>query len=1194
MFLKRLELQGYKTFASRTEFEFESGITAIVGPNGSGKSNVADALRWVLGEHKYSALRAKRSDDMIFAGGQGRSRVGMAEVSLTFDNSTGWLPIDYAEVTIQRRTFRSGENQYFINDSRVRRRDIIELLAQGGVSSNTYTIIAQGAVDASLNMRPEERRAIFEEAAGIAIHQAKRDQALRKLDDTRNNLLRVNDIIKEIAPRLKRLSKQAERAREYQEASKKLEAVLETWYGYRWRKVQDESNAAQLEQTRREEELAAHKRSLEEISLAIDRSRKEQAELRGQLGAWHTESGELHRRLEELQRELAVKQEGHRLIGQRRQEIQQELSPLGASRDARQQRIRELEQDLEHLAAERRQRDSEWAAADDELTGLQRQQRQLETELSEGREAAFQIATELADLRNRRTQFRERRREIDKQRTEHEETSQQLVDQLQEFADQIEALGAERDQISRDLHSVLEEQKEKEQAAQESSDRQTELAGRLETVRQELSRLNIRQEVLVKAQSELADYSQAVRTLLSERDQLSGIVATVAEVIDVPSELERAVGAALGNLLQAVVIETWQEAERALYLVQQRDAGRVSLVPVDDLRSAHPDNVPRGTGVVGLAANLVGIREGLDAVLVSLLGSTLVVEDLAVARKLHQERSDFQIVTLGGEVVSTTGALTGGSEASGSVLLAHQRERRDLPQQIAALEKDSDTLEAEVHGEENRQQALLTQIASLKEKHDQLEQASRNKADEIGSWEVRRERAAQELEWHEVTAQRLQDEIQSLQEKEHELEQQIETTSQKERETAEAVQSAEERLEALDLGPLREKVAGLKTAIAVLERSQESQDATLAGHRTALEQIESQIEDKERRVAELCAEADELEASIATLTEQTEELRVLVEELSTRIAEAERQSTEHEHEQQRLEKSEAAGRRKLEEYESAHNEAVLKRQRCEDELRNLQERIEADLETVSLSGEWPKQLPLDIDARLKSLPVVTEVPRGLEADIKHLRRRLRQLGPVDLETVDEYKEVSERHEFLVGQVEDLEKAAVSLRKVATELNRLMEDKFVETFARIADEFRSFFPRLFNGGQASLELTDPENPLQSGVEIVAQPPGRRRRSIAMLSGGERALTGVALTFSVLKTCATPFCLLDEVDARLDEVNVGRFGQSLEELAEKTQIVVITHNRGTVEAANSIYGVTMGGDGASRVLSLRLEQVDTKVS
>jgi chromosome segregation protein len=1194
MFLKRLELQGYKTFASRTEFEFDSGITAIVGPNGSGKSNVADALRWVLGEHKYRALRAKRSDDMIFAGGQGRSRVGMAEVSLTFDNSTGWLPIEYAEVTIQRRTYRSGENHYFINGSRVRRKDIVELLAQGGVSSNTYTIIAQGAVDASLSMRPEERRAIFEEAAGIAIHQAKRDQALRRLEDTRSNLLRVNDIVKEIAPRLKRLSKQAERATEYQEVSKKLEALLETWYGYRWRKAQEESNAAQLEQVRREEDLAAQKKSLEEISLAIDRSRKQQAELRGKLGGWHTESGELHSRLEELERELAVKQEAHRLIGQRRQEIQQEISPLRAGRDARQQRIRELEEELGNLAAERRERDSQWASVEQELKGLESEQRRLETELSEGREAAFEVATALADLRNRRTQFRERRREMEKQGAEHEEASQELADRLQGLTEQIKALVTERDQISLEVRSVLEEQKGKERAAQESAERQAELSGRLDSARQELSGLRVRHEVLVKAQSELADYSRAVRTLLSNRDQWPGFVATVAEVIEVPSELELAVGAALGNLLQAVVIETWEEARRAMRLIQESETGRVTLLPMDSLRSVEPGNVPGGAGVLGLAAGLVGVRTGLEAVRGALLGSTLIVENLAIARTLYEQRSDLQIVTLTGEVLSRTGSLAGGSDASGSVLLAHERQRRDLPERIAALESDRSALETEVEGEEKLHQGLLGDIAKLKDKHDQLNQALREKGDEIGSWEMRSERAAQEQQWHQVTAKRLQEEIEGLRQRERELDQQIETTRQREQETAEAIQSAEERVEALDLGPLREKLAGLKTAIAVLERSQESQEVTLAGHRTALEQIESQLEDKERRVAQLGAEAEELEASIATLTTRTEESRVLVEELSNRIAAADLQSTEHENEQERLEKSEAAGRRKLEDYEVAHNKAVLKRQRCEDELRNLQERIEADLDTISVSGDWPKQLPLDIDARLKSLPVVTEAPRGLEGEIKHLRRRLRQLGPVDLETVDEYQEVSERHAFLVGQVEDLEKAALSLRKVATELNRLMEDKFVETFTKIADEFRSFFPRLFNGGQASLLLTDPENPLQSGVEIVAQPPGRRRRSIAMLSGGERALTGVALTFSVLKTCATPFCLLDEVDARLDEVNISRFGQSLEELAEKTQIVVITHNRGTVEMADSIYGVTMGGDGASRVLSLRLEQVETKVS
>jgi chromosome segregation protein len=1194
MYLKRLELQGYKTFATRTEFEFESGITAIVGPNGSGKSNIADALRWVLGEHKYRTLRARRSNDMIFAGGQGRARVGMAEVSLTLDNSTGWLPIDYSEVTIQRRTYRSGENQYLINGSRARRRDIIELLAQGGVSSNTYTIIGQGAVDASLSMRPEERRLIIEEAAGIAIQQAKRDQALGKLEDTRNNLLRVNDIIKEIGPRLQRLSKQAERATQYQESSTRLEELLVTWYGYRWQKVQEDLKAAHLAEESHTERLTDHRQSLEETAQAIDRLRKEQAELRGQLGDWHSKSGELHTRLEGLQRELAVKQERHRLIGQRRHEIQQELSPLHASREARQQRMHELEADLEHLAAQRSERDSEWEAVEGQLKDLERQRSQLESQLAEGRDSAFQIATALADLRNRRNQLRERKREIEKERTEHEEAVEELTSLLEKDTRKVEALTAERDQISAELGSLLDEERSRESAAQASVDRRAQLGKRLDTVRQDLSRLRIRNEVLVKAQSELADYSQAVRSLLTYKDQLPGMVTTMAEAIEIPSELERAIGAVLGSHLQAVITETWHDAQLAIRLLQENDAGRATLLPLDSLNNAPSQGVPSGAGVVGVAAKLVGIREGLEPALEALLGNTVVVEDLDAARKLRGQRRNLQIVTLAGEVVSETGAVTGGSDASESLLLAHERERRELPERIAAAEADEETLEAQVSDEESQHQSLLDEIAALKDRQVQVEKALRAKEEELGSWQIQSEKATQELEWHKVAATRLREEIQALQEKERELGREIETRRREERETAQAVQSAERELESLDLGPLREKLAGLKTTIAVLERTTESQETALAGHRSGLQQIESQLEEKEKRVAELGTDAEELEASITALTEQTDALTVQVEELSNRITETEQQLTDRDREQERLERSEAAGRRKLQEYETAHSNSVLKRQRCEDELRNLQERIESDLETVSIATELPKQLPLNIDARLKSLPVVTEVPRGLEAEIKQLRRRLRQLGPVDLETVDEYQQVAERHTFLVGQVEDLEKAAQSLRKVVAELDRLMEDKFVETFNAVAEEFESFFPRLFNGGSASLLLTDPEDPLQSGVEIVAQPPGRRRRSIAMLSGGERALTGVALTFSILKVCETPFCLLDEVDARLDEVNVGRFGESLQELSEKTQIVVITHNRGTVETADSIYGVTMSGDGASRVLSLRLEEVESKAS
>jgi len=1194
MYLKRLELQGYKTFATKTEFEFDAGITAIIGPNGSGKSNIADAIRWVMGEQRYRTMRAKRSGDMIFAGGQGRARVGMAEVSLTLDNSTGWLPVDYSEVTIQRRTYRSGENQYLLNGSRARRRDIVELLAKGGVSSNTYTIIGQGAVDASLGMRPEERRLIFEEAAGIAIHQAKRDLALRKLDDTGNNTLRVNDIISEIAPRLKRLSKQAERAREYQESSNRLQSLLETWYGYRWRRAQDAVQAAQEDAKRRKSNLSEHNRSGEELSRKIDEVRKLRAALRGQLGGWHSESGKLHHRLEGLQRELAVKEERQRLTRQRRHEIQQEISPLHASRDARVQRIAELESELERLGEDHSQRDAEWQAAQSELRRLEARQQELEKQVAADQETAFELATGLADLRNRLNQFRDRRREIDREREEHAEASEEIAAQIDGVTKRIGVLESELSELAAQREKLENEAQQKQREAQSSADTQEQLKTRLAALRQDANRLQVRNEVLTKARTELADYSQAVRAVLSQQKDLKGIVATVGELIQVPAELEHAVGAALGHLLQAVITERWDDARAAISVLAQSDAGRATFLPLDSLRSAHPEKAPGGPGVLGLASDLVGVREGLEPVLRALLGSTVVVEDLDTAREVRARHTDLQCVTLTGQLVSATGALAGGSDASGSVLLAHERERRELPQQIAALRDDEQALQGELDSEEKHHRELEAQIATLREQHNELDKASRAKNEEISSWRLKQERATQELEWHKVTANRLLQEVETLQDKERAIGSEIETSREKERETTKTVASLQEQLESLDISPLQEKLAGLRTAIAVLQRSKESQETALAGHRAGLEQIEAQLKEKELRVAQLGTEADELETSVTSLAAQVEELVIQTDGLSSHIAEAEEELAALEKQQGDLEEATGTGRRKLQEYEAAYNKAILQRQRCEDELRNLQERIEADLETVAMSTELPKQLTLDIDARLRSLPAVTEVPKGLEAEIKHLRNRLRQLGPVDLEAMEEYEQVSERHTFLIGQVQDLEDGARSLRKVVTELDRVMKDKFVESFKAISVEFESFFTRLFNGGHASILLTDPDDPLQSGVEIVAQPPGRRARSIAMLSGGERALTGVALTFAILSACATPFCFLDEVDARLDEVNVGRVGDSLRELSDRTQLVVITHNRATLEKAHSIYGVTMSPDGASRVLSLRIEEAEESAS
>ena len=1193
MYLKRLELQGYKTFANRTEFEFEKGITAIVGPNGSGKSNVADAVRWVMGEHRYTTLRARRSDDMIFAGGDGRARVGMAAVSLTLDNSTGWLPVDFSEVTVQRRTYQSGENQYLLNGSQVRRRDIIELLAAGGVSSNTYTIIGQDAVDASLSMRPEERRLIFEEAAGIAIHQAKRDQALSRLEDTRHNLLRVNDIIAEIEPRLQRLRKQAERAKEYQAASQRLEGLLETWYAYRWRKAQEELQAAHDDETSRHADLDAHAALLEDLARRIDGLRQRRAELRGELGGWHTQSGELHSHLEALQRELAVKQERQRLLGQRRHEIEQDIPPLLAGRDSRLHRIDELEQELERLSEQRRQRDAERETAHHELQEADLRRAQFQQDLATGRELGFEVATRLADVRNRIQQARERRRDLDRERREHEQAAREVKGQLDELAERTTALESDQKSIASRLTRLATQEQEKRETAEVSAEEQSGLAASLVELDRDLGKLQVRQEMLNKARTELGDYAQAVRTVLSQGKELPGIRTTLAELIQVPAHLEAAIGAALGGLLSAVVTETWNDARRALQFLEDADAGRAAFLPLDSLRPTASRDFPKLDGVLGLAADMVAVGDGLEPVLRALLGRTVVVRDLASGRAVQQSQPDLQAVTLRGELLGANGSVTGGSTASGSLLLAHERERRELPQQVAIAAAQRASVQEGLKKEESQYQRQQAELEALHAERGQLDKELRNKEEEVASLRASEQRATQELHWHDAAVARLTEEMETIQTRELSLLDEAETGKQREQEAGESMSRLQKELESLDATPLQERLADLRTAVAVLDRTQESQKAALSGHRSSLEQIESQLEEKRRRAEELAGEAGELDGAIASLTERVEALSNQADILSSQIADTERESVELEKKQGELERSEVTSRRRLQDQEVSYNKAVLQLQRCQDELHNLQERIEADLEAVAIPTDFARQLPLDIDARFRSLPVVAEVPPELETEIKHLSKRLRHLGPVDLETLDEYDEVSERHAFLVGQVQDLEEAANSLRKVVTELDRTMRGIFVETFEKIAVEFGSHFSRLFNGGSAQLLLTDPDNPLLSGVEIVAQPPGRRRRNVDALSGGERALTGVALTFSILKACATPFCFLDEVDARLDEVNVGRFGESLAQLAEHTQVVVITHNRLTLEKANSIYGITMGGDGASRVLSLRLEEAKARV-
>ena len=1051
MKLKQLTLQGYKSFAAKTEFKFCGGITAVVGPNGSGKSNVADAILWALGEQSMRALRGRSTGDMIFAGGRRRARAGMAEASLTLDNSDRWLPIDYGEVTISRRAYRSGENEYLVNGARVRLRDIGELLADSGLSRRAYAVIGQGLVDAALSLRPQERRTLFEEAAGIAFYRTRREEAVDRLGETERNLERVRDILTEITPRLEMLKREAARVEERRRLSAHLKRLQRTWYGYRWGQQQNALGRALELAGALADGAEACQEEMVQLGKDAGHLRQLESELRAKLKDWRSRGSDLQTRVSDLERQLAVAEERARLLQARHDELLSELERLKAQRQAQ----------AEGVAQSR--------------SAVERSQAQLQ-----------RSKAHLTELERKQPAQREARLD---------------APSLQEHGDGPQRAGGVGETAAESLE-FQSLQLERELAA--SRAQAEELSSALIAARAEGARLRGRLEATSAAASEAGADSLALNALRAAK--LPGILGPLESLVELPTEWQPALRAALGRDLRVVVVDRLSvvgDARSALLATGER----LTLLPLDFLRKPPP--LPASAvSAASVVSCLPTIRPAVEAI----LGSVALCDNIADALALLPAMpAGSRCVTAAGDVLWAVGALSVGQvDVDGG-----EAQRRDLRTSLEETERHSRDIEDRRRKEAVRTMALETQLSTL-------------------------------------TARVIEDR---------------EDAAWKE----------------------REAVAQARTEVAVADQALLSACAVSEREGALLARIGAQIAARHERTEELTEEHASLVGRIEHLRSQTAVIRERLRGMQAQIHPAQEKTDRLSDELAAIAQQERRVRMRLRDAEARRGQAELEVERCRDRLRLLAQRAEEDLGLVELelAEDVTAQTPLPLRPLVTDLPVVEELPEGLEDEVQRLKARLHRLRGVNPNAPAEYGKTKDRHHFLTDQSNDLQAAVSQLRQVVAELDELMEAAFRATFEAVAAEFSDVFTGLFGGGRARLELTDPTDLMSTGVDIVAQPPGKRAQRLALLSGGERALTATALLFSLLRVSPTPFCVLDEVDAMLDEANVERFRGLLEEMAADTQFIVITHNRVTVEAADALYGVSMGADSVSKVVSLRMD-------
>ena len=1192
--LKSLELHGYKTFATRTKFEFASGVTAIVGPNGSGKSNIADALRWVLGEQSYSLLRGKKTEDMIFSGSEYRARAGMASAEIVFDNTTNWLPVDFAEVAVTRRAYRDGHNEYLLNGQQVRLRDMNELLAASGLSERTYTILGQGLVDASLALKADERRRLFEEAAGVGLYRVRREEALKRLENTERNLERVQDIMAEVGPRLKTLERQAKKAAEYGSAQADLRAVLSEWYGYHWHSAQEEFEKARQRLAEEETHVAAaaatHGKSQEEYSQYRERLNA----LRSKLTAWQRQSADLHTRRESVSLDLAVLDERRRSLATLQASLQGERAAAETDGQLARERFAELEQETSRLQAELEEARGHLRDAQQSLEARQSERSAAESQVQAARSMMDALQAQKAGRQAKHDELTARLESL-KQKFEAGRSTIDSVESEFQRAEAAHDEGMENRRNAEARFRLASEQLEQtQQRLRQLEEQRARLLEERNEAQARQSRLEAQLQVLQEAEESLAGYAEGARFLLDAvRQSRLRANGALSAALDVPPELETAIGAALGDIVDAVLIDD-DQVEDALQLLELEEAGRAALLPVDG-HARQPIEAPADEDVLGPAAKLIRSSPDLQPAVDLVLGDTLVVKTRSAARRLvGRIPTHARVVTLRGEVFRGDGVIIAGRSAASSTL-SRPRQKRELNELLAELAGRLSTLEAsvqnaaqELRGLQEEQSAREQELRAARQQAEQAIAAEQKAALEL-------ENVRRQFDWRKTQRAELYREMSEAEDERERIASLVRDAAEKALRAQEDIRAASGRLNALSLEQGQEAVSHWNTRLAVIEEALNSVQARKSERQQTVERFAAQMQDSQARLEETEASLNRLDSEQAALRERQNALHQQIEELRVQIEPIEADLERAEQEENRLQQVETEAQNALSDAEHTSSQIQIDVVRRQEALDALRDKLVDDFTLVSAESPADLENPIApaFEELVAQLTRIDVLPEDLDTRLTQQRNRLRRLGPVNPEAKAEYDSESQRYEFMTNQIQDLRAAEADLRRVIDELDELTRQEFSRTFEAVDKQFRAIFTRLFGGGTASLSLTDPDNLVETGIEIDARLPGRRTQGLSLLSGGERSLTAIALVFALLKVSPTPVCVMDEVDAMLDEANVGRFRDLLSDLSKDTQFIVITHNRNTVQAADVIYGITMGRDSTSQIISLRLDQVSEEL-
>ncbi len=1194
MHLNSIKIRGFKSFAEEVDLILEPGITTIVGPNGCGKSNVSDAIRWVLGEQSARSLRCTSMRDLLFNGGANFAPAQKTEVALRFanvqgnpDTSTQDAPAKLAfaspEIEVSRHLSRDGESRYLINQNPCRLRDITELFMDTGIGVDSYSVMEQSKIDLILNVRPEERRFLFDEVAGITKYKHRKKTALRKLEQTEQNLVRINDVIQELQRETESLKEQAEQARHYHAQQAQLKQFELDLAHREYDKLRTDYIKAQ---TDLDEILSATTDASEQLKAAeerIDTVTNRQSELDTAIRSGQTALREIETKIEQIERQIVLHKERQLNIQQQRQRALQTLESLKAQHTGvvTQQRLRT--QERQKLEASFKIEESRLTARQQLLNQLAERINASKQSVQEAQAVLNEAATELAERERKRLTIEHELTSREGNLNRLKENREALTTEFKTAADTHAEVQRAETQLKAELLQIEAERDQVEIELGENQDAlrkiEAEISGLQNTLGSSVSRLRSLQEL----QSAYEGYYAGVRAIMQAKnhysDQFRGVCGVVAELITMDDEYEVAIEVALGSAVQNIVTETAEDAQRGIAFLKKHRAGRVTFLPLDMLRKRRfgDEALLKQPGVIGIAEELLDYDLKYEIAMQHLLGNTLVIQDLDTAITLtRQFRPTSRLVTLDGELINTSGSITGGQtgQQKGG-LLSRARELEELEDKIGQLTRSNNQ-------KDQKRKGYAATIASLQKTRQTLtaqwqdkrvEKASLTKDMEQANLQVTR--LKQQLSEVEAENRELNEAMTVSRQEQETLEAEVAELTQKTTRTQRWIERMSEQIESEDrkrsevadscqkmevfLAGQRQKLEGLASEIQTLEETQQRTTKEITEQQAAIDTDERTRIDLGEQVAEAQREFLRLEGDRAEAESHVDDLNEERETLTQEVTD--------------LQKEMRATRRRFEQQNRARHKL---------EVTNTQ--LEMRIKSVSTRIHDKYQVSID------ALPPLANNEQAMDEielldNIEKLKAELTAMGAVNLKAIEAYEEHKKRQDFLVAQREDVQQSIQSTYQAIQKINQTSRDVFLETFQQVQTNFQEVFAQLFGGGETELLLTDPSNVLDSGIDIIARPPGKRPQSITQLSGGERSLVAIGLLFAVFKIKPSPFCVLDEVDAALDEANVLRFANLIRAYTENTQFVIITHNRRTMEIADAMYGVTMEQAGISKIVSAK---------